>query len=233
MFKLMKTALAAAAARVGTARSGLLLAALMLLPVFALADSWRAPTPSISHSRSGNYRVTITPKPWGAEAARPGARDAAHARVERFESDHFVDDWEQPLVNELMPVEALIPDDGAYLVTFDNWGRVGVGDDVVVIYRRGGALVRKLALEEILPEAYIRHLPSTVSSVWWGGVHELVEGDKVLELHVLEPGAAQFANTERVPVRIRLSDGALIPPSGPAWQRAMAKIAELEKTPSH
>jgi hypothetical protein len=206
-----------------------LLVALVLLPAFALADSWGPPKPSTSHSRTGQYRVTTYPKPWGEEARQPGARPEPYARVERFASDHFVDEWEQPLVNDLAPVEALVSDDGAYVVTFDNWGQVGIGTDVVVIYRRGGGLVRKLALDEILPAAYIRHLPRTVSSVWWGGVHQLVQGDTVLELHVVEPAEPGVTSTGRVPVRIRLADGALIPPDGPEWRRAMAKIAELEK----
>jgi hypothetical protein len=39
------------------------------------------------------------------------------------------------------PVSALVSEDGAYLITFDNWHSMGYGDDVVVLYRTDGTLI--------------------------------------------------------------------------------------------
>lgn len=202
--------------------------AIGFLPHIVQADSWEPPETRVTTSSSGAYRVTIVPPITDAESTQPGARKRAHARIERRLGGRFALAWEQGLVNRVVPTNALIANDGAYLVTFDNWGSVGMGPDVVVIYRRGGELVRKLSLEQILPAEYVRHLPRGYSSIWWSGKHRLLERDTVLELRANEPNPHTFS-AEDVPVaRVRLADGSLLPPEGPEWERAMAKVQELE-----
>lgn len=216
----------------------------LLLASAAVADSWAPPRTEIYQSANLNAKVTIVPRPIGGALAYfedkvDGKSQAGQARGEvqstpmatvelRQPGNRWKLVWRGPLVNDVAPPSALIADDASHLVTFDNWHSAGYGDDVVVIYGADGKLVRKLSLDEILPREYVPHLPRSVSSRWWGGEHRLVEGDRYVELQVIEPGSSHYDNPKYVPVRIRLADGQVIPPSGKAWDAAMAKARKLE-----
>lgn len=190
-----------------------------LLPSATTADSWVPPRTTTYGSPHLSSRVTIVPRQ---------AQAAPVATVERRQSDGWKLVWRGPLVNATAPTRALVADDASHLVTFDNWGSMGYGDDVVVIYDVGGKLVRKLSLEEILPREYVSHLPRSVSSIWWGGEHRLVDDDRYVELQVVAPGPDIGDERSYVPVRIRLADGQVVPPSGAGWDAAMAKARQLE-----
>src|SRR5262249_51852655 len=100
--------------------------------------------------------------------------------------------WEFPLINEVSPVSALVTDDGGYVITFDNWHAVGYGDNVVVIYRANGALVKKFGLEDLLTEGDIETLPHSVSSIWWGGEHYIDHANGILNLKVVANGKSYW-----------------------------------------
>lgn len=222
----------------------LVLVGLMLASSGAGADSWAPPQADVTLSANGQFRVTVIPRPISGPlayfkdkvngAAPAGQRKSEAqvspiARVEQREARgtwRLV--WQMPLVNDVGPPSALLTNDASFLVTFDNWHSAGYGDDVVVIYNRKGDLVRKLSLEQILPPAYVHHVPRSVSSRWWGGEHALVDADRLVELQVVQPGERSFRESTYVPVRIRLADGSIMPPSGGAWERAMAKATTLE-----
>ena len=89
---------------------------------------------------------------------------------------------EFPLVNEVSPVNALISGDGRYVVTFDNWHNAGYGDDVVVIYRSDGTLVRKFGLEDLFTKGDIQTFKRTTSSIWWGQDHYVDDKKEILYL---------------------------------------------------
>ena len=144
-----------------------LLLGLLLSCGTASADSWAPPSERQYVSADGAARVTITPRalagalPYfkdkvsGKELAgqREGsAQTPAMAVLEVRDPDgHWLTAWKRPLVNDVGPVRALVANGGHYLVTFDNWHAVGVGDSVVVIYDAQGGLVRKMALSDFLP----------------------------------------------------------------------------------
>lgn len=219
------------------------LVVLLLGSTMAAADSWAPATVETTMSANGRYRVIVTPRPLGGAlpyfrdkvagvepaGQRAGsAQTVPTARVERrWKRGAWALVWEGPLVNDVAPVSVLLSDDGARLVTFDNWHSVGFGEDVVVIYDARGGLVRKLSLEDILPPYYIPHLPRSVSSRSWGGSHRLVDDDRQLELVVARPGVRRDREYS-VPVRIQLSDGTLLPGTGEAWERAVAEAKALE-----
>jgi hypothetical protein len=220
----------------------------LVVSVFALtwaeADSWDPPETEVSLSANGLFRVTVIPRPLSGpleyfeeklEGAEPAGQAkgevqvSALARVEQLEAqDTWRLVWEMPLVNDVAPTSVLLTDDGAFLVTFDNWHSVGFGDDVVVIYDRYGKLVRKLSLEQILPAAYVEHIPQSISSRWWGNKHALVDDDRIVELQIVPPGDRVARASLHVPVRIRLADGEVLPPGGEAWDRAMDQVSALE-----
>jgi hypothetical protein len=230
--------------RTTTALRLIAFACLVLPPAWASADSWRLPSAQTTSSANGQFRVTVTPRPLDGQLAyfsdkvkgeepagqaRGEEQKSPTARVERHESDgNWRLVWQMPLVNDVAPVSVLLADDASFLVTFDNWHSAGYGDDVVVIYDRQGDLVRKLALEQILPPAYTSHFPRSVSSRWWGEGHALVEGDSHVELKILPPGGDDEDVEANVPVRIRLADGVVVPPTGEAWEQALAEANRLE-----
>ena len=214
--------------------SGTLNAAAIGALVFALlprplgADMWSPPTKRVFSSANASYRVTVLPNVHHDIEGVP-AKELPHLIVERFENAHFVPDWRRKLDNRTMPLEVLISNDGAHLVTLDNYAAVGKGDDVVVIYRRGGELVRKLSLGDLISRDHARYLQRTSSTISWRGAESLVDGDTVLLLQVYEPNAGDERSQRHVPVRIRLADGEVLAHAGPEWEAARAKIAEYEQ----
>lgn len=116
------------------------------------------------------------------------------------------------LVNEVAPVSALVSDDGRRLVTFDNWHAMGYGDDVVVIYRSDGTLVRKFSLEELLTAEDVRELPRSISSRYWSAWERIdpITGRLVLGISRCDLG--DECEEEPVPLEIDLETGSPVRP---------------------
>ncbi|HEX8217186.1 MAG TPA: hypothetical protein VF577_06955 [Allosphingosinicella sp.] len=202
------------------------------LSAAASADSWPMPERHSHFSADRRTRLVVTPNralarhyiEGPASAQRPGGR--ARGRLERRGSDgRWRRLWDMALVNEVSPVSALVADSGDYVVTFDNWGGVGTGGDVVVIYGAGGRLVRSLALSDLLPEDYILALPRTFSSIWWGGSndeHYLSADGERLVLRLALPSTEDDLGTGGTfELPVILASGEPVR-SGPDWDRAMA-----------
>lgn len=222
----------------------LVLAGLALAPSSGSADTWAPPRTEVILSANGQFRVEVVPRPLGGalpyfrdkvDGIEPAGqrsgdpRTSAIARVEKREPrGAWRVLWQMPLVNDVGPTSMLLANDASFLVTFDNWHSAGFGDDVIAIYDRQGDLVRKLSLEQVLPQAYVNHLPTSVSSRWWGGEHRLVGDDRIVELRVVAPGGRTGLGRAYVPVQIRLEDGAVIPPRGAAWENALDNANKLE-----
>ena len=220
-----------------------LLMGVVLLPAATLADSWFPAQTETILSANGKFRVTVVPRPVrhalayfsdqvdGVEPAGQDHGDGQRspiARVERLsESGGWEFVWQMPLLNDVAPVDVLLTDDGARLVTFDNWHSMGYGDDAVVIYDKRGDLVRKLSLEQMLPPDYVRYLPRSVSSLNWRDDPFLVDGDRMVEIPVAQPEIGRD-EPPRVPLRIRLSDGQVMVPASREWLGALARAGQLE-----
>jgi hypothetical protein len=172
-----------------------------LIQADVTADSWALPKKQKYYSPNKRYYVEITPKKLesqlayfedkvnnraNAGAAKDVKDNRAKAKfyVRRSDGTHFKK-VEFPLVNEVSPVAALVSNDGRFVVTFDNWHSVGYGDDVVVIYRTTGDLVRKFALQDLLTEGDIEILPHSTSSIWWGGDHYVDDAKNMLVLKIV------------------------------------------------
>jgi hypothetical protein len=202
----------------------------------ALADSWTRPVQQTYLSPNGQYRLTVIPnrafvRHFSDESdSLEHLEGTAHGRLERRRANgRWSLVWTAPLRNEVAPAGALVDNSGTYAVTFDNWGGVGVGDNVVVIYGPGGRLVRSLRLDEILPLDYIMTLPHTFSSLWWGGFsneHYIAAGGDRLVLKVAMPGESPFADGF-VDVNVDLATGRPEPLVGAGWERALAAAAPI------
>lgn len=174
----------------------------LILCIRLCADTWAPPEPQRYFSSNQDYCFEIIPG------------DSMHecqgilSTVDEEGEYHQV--WSTHLVNVIAPVTALVSDDGDYVATFDNWYRIGWGDDVVVIYGANGALIKKYGLNDILSADEIEKIPRTVASRWWGGKHIIDEGKKVLILKAVSNGEMPYSESaEFMEIRIDLRTGAL------------------------
>ncbi len=207
-------------------------------------DSWIPATRTSYFSPDKATRFTVIPRELadrlsyfsdkvdGKEAAgqRLGGAPRALGILERRSGTVWTTIWRAPLVNDVAPVRALVTNGGGHVVTFDNWHSVGFGDNVVAIYRGDGTLLRSMKLTDILPEDYVRALPTTVSSRWWGGEHVLSRNGQQVVLKVVVPsGSGSIGSPPRgyVDVSVDLATGAVAPLANAAWTRAMAAAAPL------
>lgn len=223
------------------------LALTLLIAPAAFADSWMLPATREYLSADQQARLTVTPRELTSQVdffrdkvdgkasagQRPdSAATTASGKLERKTTGgKWQVVWQHALVNDVSPTSALVAAQGKYTVTFDNWHSVGFGDDVVVIYDTAGKLVRSMALKDFLPEDYVLALPRSVSSLHWGYRHRLADNDETLLLHVVVPDEESPGHREQEPafldIRVRLADGVVTPPSGPAWEQALASAMRV------
>ena len=198
----------------------------LVLSVGVRADSWMPPEVETYFSADGRARLTVTPrgvddplqyfedKERGREPAgqRPGsAPTRAAGRLElRGEDGSWNMLWERPLLNEVAPVSALVSNDGAYVVTFDNWHSIGVGSNVVVIYGAEGDAVRSFRLDEVVPAYMTDAFATSVSSRYWHGQGTRIEGGQ-LRLAIVEPGSDLLTSARAFYVDIDLATGSVAP----------------------
>jgi hypothetical protein len=205
------------------------LAAVMAMCTVALharADSWAPPTTLEVASADGKARVSIVPADWKTVRNPPSQPTATMQRATPDGGWQRV--WTAPLANRVAPVSAVLANGGRYLVTFDNWSSIGMGPDVIVIYDGRGALVRKLALADVLPAAYIDALPSTVSSRPWCAAHTVSANGDLLILQVPVPSDSPAAEaTPTVAIRVRLADGVVLVPQTRQWRHALAEAKAI------
>jgi hypothetical protein len=73
---------------------------------------------------------------------------------------------EKELVNPYAPYEAMVTNDGKYVITFDDWGHLGYGENVMVVYGENGYLLKKHNLDEITTFR-VNELQRSVTSICW------------------------------------------------------------------
>lgn len=164
---------------------------------------------------------------WSRPVRRPALPWKRVGGLERRDADgQWSLVWDRPLVNEVGPVSALVSDAGDYVVTFDNWHSVGLGDNVVVLYDARGMVIRSLALTDIVPETYAAALPRSVSSLWWAGDHRIEGGRLILQLR--RPSSEPAEDEPRyVEASIDLSSGRVLPLDGPDWRAALEEAGRV------
>jgi hypothetical protein len=137
--------------------------------VAAWADSWPGPTVFTVFSESGRYFVRFLPGESVGDtvgfASAPRGRYAT-ALLYGLQPDRaYRLLHEVTLVNPVSPLNALVSDDGHFVV-LDNWHNVGFGK-VVAIYAPSGKLVRGYELADLYPKEKLEKIPHSVSSRYW------------------------------------------------------------------
>ena len=202
----------------------------------ARADSWVMPGTEVTLAGGGDFRFTVTPG--DLDPPPPGFDDSAGAKPRlvplgllerRNTSGTWEPVWAGPLVNTVAPVTVLVADDGRHVVTFDNWGSVGHGQHVVVIYGPDGGLVRSLKLTDLVPEDYAEALPHSVSSIFWSEDKSFAADGASIVIPVVVPdGGGLGDDVETVSFIIALADGAVTLPPAVQWESALAATARVK-----
>lgn len=230
-------------------RMALLIFGLVMIAPTALGDSWAPATTKVYLSSDQTWRFTVTPRAVSGPLAYfedkvAGRKDAgalpgnlqkrAQGFMGHLEHGHWRAVWNEPLLNEVSPVMAIVSSSGL-AVTFDNWFSVGYGKDAVVIYDGRGKPVRAMALEDFLPKAYIEALPHSVSSIRWGDGHRFSADGKRLILRVVVPNenpakAWTDPKAARVELAFDMANGQEFEfaPDGSTWSRAIAQANRVD-----
>jgi hypothetical protein len=181
----------------------------------AAADSWLAPTEQDYYSLNEAYYLHVVP----GDGAKHAAATLYEVVVDAEVGGDALIKWSRDLVNPYAPTQVLVSDGGEYVVTSDDWGGVGYGPNVVVIYGPGGELVKQFALEDLLTEEEIALVPHSVSSRWWRAGKYINEENGVLVLKV-DLGTEPYRSPETAPgvivektvtISIHLVDGEVLP----------------------
>jgi TonB family protein len=153
----------------------LLLSVVVLLAVCgnARGDTWvTSDEPWSVSSASGEWKLVVA-----LITANPAYSSATLHRRNATGVWRQTASWR--LVNHYAPMRALVANDGT-TVTFDNWTSYGLGENIVVIYRPDGTLVRTMALADFLVEEDIAVFSRSVSSLWWSGTHRIEEPHRLI-----------------------------------------------------
>jgi hypothetical protein len=105
-------------------------------------DDWPWPTEKDYFSENKKFVAHITPPQYLK-------KDKSLFEVFEIKDTQRTPLWQCKMGNERAPVEVYVSDDGKYVVSCNEWGKVGYGDYVVAFYSKDG-LIRNYSLEEIL-----------------------------------------------------------------------------------
>lgn len=213
--------------------AGLLLS--LGLPSAASADSWAPATKVVVESPDRQHRFTMTPRELSSNLAyfedavdgkpkpgqRPGRDTSARGRLEvRSPGGRWTTVWDKPLVNDVAPVDVLVAPSGRVVATLDNWHFVGRGDNVLVFYGADGRLIRSLKLSDLLPDYYIKALPSSVSSTQWRSDVRF-DSDGKLMIPILQPSDDRSDDSRSVEVVVDPMVGGILPLDPAKWSAAL------------
>jgi hypothetical protein len=178
----------------------------------AIADSWGPPKDAQYFSANRAFRFDVMPDR-DAKPEKPAVNEESQktsgpttGKLWRIAGAGVETEvWSKKLVNPDCPVSVIVSDHGRFTVTFDDWGRIGNGDNVVVIYDAQGNLVKKLGLEAFLSAEEINGLDMSISSRMWRDTARFDEENSRLILSIRGQAAS------RLEKRIDLTTGSPIP----------------------
>lgn len=187
-------------------------------------------------SANGKFRLTVTPAEIGSQLKYFQEEVDKHqgksvpdrgTALARLEQKTGQGDWETvwiaPLRNRVAPVDALVSNDGACVVTFDDWHGVGTGPNVVALYDKSGSHVRSMTLTDLVGAEYAEALPASVSSIRWSGNRRFSDDSKNLLLQVLVPSEGSNDPATYVDFVIDLKDASVRRPNETEWNSALAR----------
>lgn len=158
-----------------------------------VADTWKSPETKNYFSENRKYFVKVFPtstpeKYYKWRTAKPKKKSKfsekdttiilCHAILYKIEGADTIEIWKQKLINRIAPETVIVANDGKSIVTFNNWGSVGYGIDVMVTYDEFGGLVKRYQLEDFSPFP-INHYEMSISSLWWCCGVKYIDNQKI------------------------------------------------------
>lgn len=205
-----------------------LVLAIGVLSFTVRADQWVLPKKKKYYAPNKKFYLEVIPKKLESQlkyfedksnkkenaGALPDTKDNQARAVfyARASDGSYAQRAKFPLVNEVSPVSAVVSNDGKYFVTFDNWHTMGYGDDVVVLYRSDGSVIKKFGLDDLLTKGDVEVLPRSVSSIWWGGGHYIDEAAGHLVLRIILNGMPWGETAKFHDLKIELATGRTLDP---------------------
>ena len=140
----------------------------MFSPLVAFGDSWAPPASFATVSDEGAVIVRVDP---GSIDVKGKSTKHAHCRFFRYdEAQKNYRFWKEfDLVNDILPLGVLVPADGSYLATFDDYLGIGTTQNAVVVYDANGRVRERWPIEDIYSAKEIEELPRTTMSIQWRG----------------------------------------------------------------
>jgi hypothetical protein len=139
-----------------------------------LGDTWGPPKSKYAYTSNNQIYKFVVKTNRNSEGKCLGI-----LKKERFLIDKTI--WEKNLVNNKCPLEAMVTNNGKYVITFDDWH--GAGKHPIVIYDENGKLIKEHSLESLGLKKFIKGLhyivdgvlkhqedgfiEMSVSSIWW------------------------------------------------------------------
>ncbi|MHC4322757.1 MAG: hypothetical protein ACYSUX_00625 [Planctomycetota bacterium] len=130
------------------------------------ADEWPWPQEENYYSENKKFVAHVTP---------PKYPEKTGSLLEVFEitNSQRVSLWQCKLLNDVAPVEVFVSNDGMYVITNNEWHKVGYGNYVVAFYGKNG-LIRNYSMEQVLhlpgdisAGELFQLVPHSASSRWW------------------------------------------------------------------
>ncbi len=119
----------------------------------AWADRWSPAKVVEVSSADGKHRLRV----------EPAGLKIRECRAVMYQGKEVI--WKGRLVNRYSPHQVFVGKSGKFVVTMDEWGSVGTLP--VVIYGKGGKLVKKYDIASLGLNGDGKHITRSVSSYWW------------------------------------------------------------------
>ena len=192
----------------------------------ALADTFMSPSVQEHRSTDGQTVVTVVPAMLSCAPEESDCTPAARAIVERVFGGDRGHSRTIRLLNPQAPGGVFVTDDGARLLTVDDYAGGGHGPNVIVVYDGEGTVLARYGLSDILPEDYIAGLPRSVSTIrWWHSAPIIEPGTHRAIISIFKPdkeGDMQRAMRDGgIPLVLDLDTGLIERPSGAIWENAL------------
>lgn len=207
------------------------------------ADTWESPQVETYVSKNGIYKFTVTPRDLASRLAffsdkvdgKDNAGQASGGNTQsmgvlekKISDDQWELIWKSELSNDVSPVDAVVSDDGHYVVTFDNWHSVGYGSNVIVVYDESGSIKIEASLNDILPWYYVEALPRSVSSRYWQSGSGRIN-DTILSLDIIVPNNDLSDSSETFELLLNLKTNRITKANTKDWIKANNKALESAK----
>ena len=134
---------------------------MLCVPGVTTGDSWIRPKTFTVKSANGKYVAVVVPGGVGGKRAsvrlyegEPGPKGQGRVL------------WEADLGNGVAPVNVIVSDDGRHVVTMDDWGHAGYGENAIAFYD-SGRRTGNFAPERFLTGPELQQIKQSTSSRWW------------------------------------------------------------------